>query len=107
MCPNKDKPGVWAAAKKANQEWLEKLHKRNKKRKDIPFDYNKLNDRDKALACESILASLCMHEQKPDKASTIATNSSRPSDRPHDSPPSKQAKMTILVVDVLIVLCKP
>jgi hypothetical protein len=100
--PNKDKPGVPAAAKKAYQEWLAKLRKRNKKCKDKPFNYNKLNDRDKALARESVLASLCMREQKPDEALTITTNSSRPSDRPRDSSPSKQAKMTILVVDVSV-----
>jgi hypothetical protein len=102
VCPNKDKPGVRAAAKKAYQEWLAKLRKRNKKCKDKLFDYNKLNDRDKALARESVLASLCVREQKPDEASTITTNSSRPSDCPCDSPPSKQAKMTILVVDVSV-----
>jgi hypothetical protein len=102
MCPNKDKPGVWAAAKKAYQEWLAKLRKRNKKRKENPLNYNKLNDRDKALAHGSVLASLCMCKQKPDEASTITTNSSRPSDRPCDSPPSKQAKMTIHVIDVSV-----
>ncbi len=102
MCPNKDKPGVRAAAEKAYQEWLEKSRMKNKNCKDKPFDYNKLNDRDKALARESVLASLCVCKQKPDKASMITTNSSRPSDRPRDSPPSKQAKMTILVVDVLV-----
>jgi hypothetical protein len=102
VCPNKDKPGVWAAAKKAYQEWLEKSRKRNKKCKDKPFDYNKLNDRDKALARENVLASLCMREQKPDEASTITTDSSHPSDHPCDSPPSKQAKMTFLVVNVLV-----
>jgi hypothetical protein len=102
VCPNKDKPGVWAAAKKAYQEWLAKSRKRNKKFKDKPFDYNKLNDRDKALVRESVLASLCMRKQRPDEALTITTNSSHPSDRPRDSSPSKQAKMTILVVDVSV-----
>jgi hypothetical protein len=102
MCPNKDKPGIQAAAKMAYQEWLAKSCKRNKKRKDKLFDYIKLNDRDKALAHESVLASLCMREQKPNEASPITADSSRPSDRPRDSPPSKQAKMTILVVDVSV-----
>ncbi len=91
MCPNNDKPGIQTAAKKAYQEWSAKLCKRNKKRKDKPFDYNKLNDRDKALACESVLASLCMHEQKPDEALMITTNSSRPSDRPRDFPPFQES----------------
>ncbi len=92
ICPNKDKPVIWAAAKKAYQEWLAKLRKRNKKHKDKPFNYNKLNDRDKALARESVLASLCVCEQKPDEAPTITTSSSHPSDHPHASPPPSKLR---------------
>jgi hypothetical protein len=100
VCPNKDKPGVRAAAEKAYQEWLEKLCKRNKKRKDLPLDYNKLNGRDKASMQECILASLCICNTT-DEASKITTDSTHPCDSRKNSP-TKQAKMTILVVDLLV-----
>jgi hypothetical protein len=107
VCPNKDKPGVRIAAKKAYQEWLGKLRKRNKKckdRQDRPLDFNKLSDRDKTSMRESILTSLCVRDAI-DEASTITTDSTHPHDRPRDScknSPTKQAKMTILVVHVSV-----
>jgi hypothetical protein len=102
VCPNKDKPGICATTEKAYQEWLDELCKRNKKRKDCPLDYNKLNDRDKASVRESILASLCIRNTT-DEASTITTDSTCPRNSCKNSL-TKQAKMAILVIDVLVLL---
>jgi hypothetical protein len=100
VCPNKDKPGVHAAAEKAYKVWLEILRKRNKKRKDRPLDYNKLSERDKASMRKSDLKSLCVHNAT-DEASTITADSSHPHD-PRKNSPTKRAKMTILIIDVSV-----
>ncbi len=102
VCPNKDKPVVYAAAEKVYQEWLVKSRKRNKKRKDKPLDYNSLNKWGKVLVHEGVSASMCVREQKPDKTLPITTDSSRASNRQHDSSSFKQAKMTILIVDISV-----
>ena len=101
VCPNKDKPGVKEAAEKNYQEYIATSRKRNKKRKeskDKPFDYSSLSAKDKAAAREGVLADLCIGT-RTDEASTITQDSIRPSDRPRDP---KQAKMTILVVNVAV-----
>ena len=54
------------------------------------------------LAREGVLVSMCVCKQRPDETSMITTDFSHASDHQRNSSPPKQAKMTILIVDVAV-----